>query len=211
MADKAIISPEPLILAILSILAERPCHPYEIQRVIRERHKDFAFVPPRSLYHAVERLQQAGLIEPMETNREGKRPERTIYRITAEGNEDLITWLTQLLTTPKQEYPIFMVALSLLGNLSAEIVTRALQTRAALLEGETAGLTATLRALSVQLPRLVLLEMEYTLAMCQAELDWVRAILDDLRTGKVSWRFDDLPPELFKRKTSEGTDLGSSV
>ncbi len=203
MADKAIVTPDPLILTILSILAERPSHPYEIQRLIRERHKDFAIVPSRSLYHAVERLQQAGLIEPIETSREGKRPERTIYRITAEGNEDLVTWLTQLLSTPKQEYPTFMVALSLLGNLSAEIVTRALQTRAALLEGETAGLNATLRALAVQLPRLVLLEMEYTLAIRQAELNWVRTILDDLRTGKVTWQFDALPPELFKRGGSE--------
>ncbi|MFN8488672.1 MAG: PadR family transcriptional regulator [Caldilineaceae bacterium] len=203
MADKAIVAPDPLILTILSILAERPSHPYEIQRLIRERHKDFAFVPPRSLYHAVERLQQAGLIEPIETSREGKRPERTIYRITAEGNEDLVTWLTQLLSTPKQEYPAFMVALSLLGNLSADIVTRALLTRSALLEGETAGINATLRALAGQLPRLVLLEMEYTLAIRQAELNWVRMILEDLRAGKVTWQLDAFPPELFKRSGSE--------
>ena len=170
MTDKTRPAHDPLVLTVLSILAEQSRHPYEIQRLIRQRHKDFAVVPPRNLYHAVERLQQAGLVEPVEINREGNRPERTIYRITEEGREDLQTWLTEMLSTPRAEYPAFMVALSLLAHLPAELVVRDLQSRAALLEGETAGTEATLRALKTQLPRLVLLELEYTLALRQAEL-----------------------------------------
>src|SRR5690242_14900046 len=68
-------------LTVLCLLRERPMHPYEMQRLIRERHKDeFLDLKRGSLYHAMERLQAAGLVEPMETFREGRRPERTVYR-----------------------------------------------------------------------------------------------------------------------------------
>jgi DNA-binding PadR family transcriptional regulator len=206
MADPMALAYDPLILTILTLLTEQPRHPYEIQRLIRERHKDFAVVPPRNLYHAVGRLQQRGLIEPVETSREGKRPERTIYRVTDEGCEELQAWLTEMLSTPKQEYPAFMVALSLLANLSAEVVTRALQSRVALLEGMIAGTNATLRALSTHLPRLVLVELEYTLALQQTELAWVRALLEDIQNGQLDW---DL--RAWRVGLSEGNKGGQSA
>ena len=69
-------------------------HPYEMQRLIRQRKKDdFLELKRGSLYNNIERLKLAGLIEPVETTREGRRPERTIYRLTREGQRELITWL----------------------------------------------------------------------------------------------------------------------
>ncbi|MFN8444822.1 MAG: PadR family transcriptional regulator [Caldilineaceae bacterium] len=197
MAEKTQISYDPLRLTILALLAEQPCHPYEMQRLIRQRKKDFAIVPPRTLYHAIERLHQAGLIEPVETNREGKRPERTIYQVTEEGQEEFQTWLSEMLTYPAEEHPAFTVALSFLSSLSAETVLRALLGRAAALEGKVAGLTATLRVLHTQLPRLVILELEYTLALRQAELVWVQAVIDDIRAGKLSWDLGGLNEKLL--------------
>jgi DNA-binding PadR family transcriptional regulator len=38
-----------------------------------------------SLYHTVEHLVTAGPIALVETNRESRRPERTIYRLTQAG------------------------------------------------------------------------------------------------------------------------------
>jgi DNA-binding PadR family transcriptional regulator len=203
MADKTRSSYDPLALTILTMLAAQPCHPYEIQRLIRERHKDFAIVPPRTLYHAFERLQQAGLIEPVETSREGKRPERTIYQITEEGREEFQTWLREMLTNPAEEYPLFMVALSFLAALPAERVLHALQGRAAILEGEVAGIGVTLRALGVQLPRLVLLELEYKLILRQAEFDWVRSLIEDMRNGKLAWDPRTLRAQLADPKVGE--------
>jgi DNA-binding PadR family transcriptional regulator len=52
-----------LTLTILALLDEKPCHPYEMQRLIRSRGKDFAIAPTRSLYHAVDRLVRDDWIE----------------------------------------------------------------------------------------------------------------------------------------------------
>jgi len=64
-----------LALAVMNLLLERPMHPYEIQRLLRQRHKDELLVLKRgSLYHAINRLLQAGLIETVSTGRAGRRP-----------------------------------------------------------------------------------------------------------------------------------------
>src|SRR5487761_1129824 len=69
----------PLALTVLSLLGERPMHPYEMQQLIRERHLDFAIkLKGGSIYDTVERLAAAGLVEVKETSRTGRRPERTV-------------------------------------------------------------------------------------------------------------------------------------
>src|SRR5690242_2922629 len=69
-------------LTILCLLRAGTMHPYEMQRLIREWHKDeFLDLKRGSLYHAIERLRRAGLIDVVETTREGRRPERTVYRL----------------------------------------------------------------------------------------------------------------------------------
>ncbi|MGI8915484.1 MAG: PadR family transcriptional regulator [Chloroflexota bacterium] len=181
-----------LALPVLALLSEEPRHPYEIERLIRERRKDFAAGKRRGLYHAVDRLVRDGYIEPVETSREGKRPERTVYRITDEGREELEGWLRELLQDPIEEYPVFTAAVGFLGYLSSDRVVQALKARAVTLEAEIAGVNAVLPALQQQLhlPRLVLLEHEYTRALRQAELDWVSSIVADIRTGRLSWDKD---------------------
>ena len=94
-------------LTTLGLLSEQPCHPYEIQRLLKERHKAYAVGKTRTLYRAIEELEAAGYIEPIETSREGRRPERTVYRITPEGSEELENWLADLLSTPVDETPVF--------------------------------------------------------------------------------------------------------
>src|SRR5262249_56593072 len=86
-----------LALTVLAFRTERPMHPYDVQRVIRQRHKDYAIERPRALYRAFERLARDELIEPVETSREGRRPERTVYRITDEGRAEFQHWLGHLL------------------------------------------------------------------------------------------------------------------
>lgn len=183
-----------IALAVLALLIEQPRHPYEMQRLMRERRKDFAVGKARSFYDAVDRLTRDGLVEPLETSREGRRPERTVYRITAEGREEFMSWLGELLATPADEYPLFTVAVSFLAYLPPKAAISALRARAAALEGALAGLDASLRALREQLhlPRLFLLEHEHTQALRQAEMGWVRAVIADIEAGRFAW---DIPAE----------------
>src|SRR6476469_9439224 len=116
---KVSVRPSPLMLMVLVLLAEAPMHPYEMQRIMQWRGKDQVVRVQRgSLYPAVERPVKAGLVEPSEVEREGRRPERTVYRLTEEGRETAAHWLTDMLRTVRNEFPDFPAALSFLPMLS---------------------------------------------------------------------------------------------
>ncbi|MHB8620330.1 MAG: PadR family transcriptional regulator [Chloroflexota bacterium] len=178
-----------MALMVLALLSEQPRHPYDLQRLIRERHKDFADGKPRSLYHAVDHLAGKGFIELVETSREGKRPERTIYRMTDDGREEFTQRLADLLETPQAEHPVFEAAISFLAYLPPERALDVLSARLVGLESGAAALEACLRGLRVQLhlPRLFILEVEYSRVLCQAELEWVRSLIEDIRSGRLAW------------------------
>lgn len=175
-------------LTVLCLLRERPMHPYEMQRLIRQRHKDeFLDLKRGSLYHAIERLQKAGLIEVVETSREGRRPERTTYRLSERGELEVLDWLRELLAKPVREPSQFLAALSFLPHLTAEDAVDQLHERASRLDLEILALDAVLRKMVPLIGRAVLVEVEYVRAMRQAELEWVRALDVDIRSGRLTW------------------------
>ncbi|MBV8202165.1 MAG: PadR family transcriptional regulator [Acidobacteria bacterium] len=178
-----------IALTALCLLAEQPCHPYELQRLLRWRHKDYAADKTRALYRAIEELTAAGYIEPVETSREGRRPERTVYHITDLGREALEDWLADLLERPVEEHPVFNVAVGLLAYMPQDHARDALKARTVSLRAELAARAEATRLLQEQLglPRIVLLENEHIQALREAELRWVAAVLDDIEGGRLAW------------------------
>ena len=80
-------------------------HPYEISTTLRTRGKEKSIkLNYGSLYAVVESLQKHGLITARETTREGRRPERTVYEITAAGVDEFEDWLAELLSTPVRDF-----------------------------------------------------------------------------------------------------------
>jgi DNA-binding PadR family transcriptional regulator len=180
-------------LTVLCLLQERPMHPYEMQRLIRQRGKNlFLDLKRGSLYHAITRLQRSGFIEAVEVTREGRRPERTVYRLTPNGKEEVQAWLRELLANPARDSSQVFAALSFLPGLSPEDALEQLDARAGLLETEIAGMDSTLAALIPKIGRVVLLELEYARSVRWAELQWVRALTEDLRSGRLTWSPESL-------------------
>jgi DNA-binding PadR family transcriptional regulator len=186
------ISRDLVALTVLALLTEGPRHPYEMQRIIRERRKDFAAGDVRRLYHAVERLQKRSLIEPSEVTREGRRPERTLYQVTAEGKAEFDFTLREMLSIPAGDFPLFTAAVAFLGYLPVPVAVQALNARIALLEGAVAENQARVSSLRQHLHRLSLLEAEYLCSIRQAELEWVRSIVADIQSGRLNWNTEEL-------------------
>lgn len=185
----------PLGLAILTMLVERPMHPYEIGKLLRSRGKDVSIkIRYGSLYTVVQSLEKQRYVEADGTDRDGRRPERTVYRITPAGRAELTARLSQMLGEPAKDYPAFEAALSLAGVLPPDTVIALLTRRLGLLEAELAAGRASLAALLTEhrLPRLFLLENEFALALRAAETDFVRGLLHDLTAGTMDgmdfWR-----------------------
>jgi DNA-binding PadR family transcriptional regulator len=183
------------MLMVLALLAEAPMHPYEMQRVMQARGKDTVVRVQRgSLYPAVERLAAAGLVEPVETERAGRRPERTVYRITEDGRDTAEMWLTSMLREVRNEFPEFPAALSFLPLLSAADARAELTARLVALGKSIAAIRSVTEDLNERfgLPRLFLIETEYQLTMLQAEYRWVGAVVDDIAEGRLSWDADQI-------------------
>ncbi|MFI0420226.1 PadR family transcriptional regulator [Spongiactinospora sp. 9N601] len=202
--------PDLVGLTVLALLSVKPSHPYELHRFIIDTHKDFVRGLPRSLYHAVDRLAEGELIVPVETIREGRRPERTVYRITSEGQAELSTRLRRLLEQPHDDMRTLTAAVSLMGALHPEDAEHALRTRTGALEGAVAGLDAHLAAQEASgLPRILLLELECERALRAAELAWVHDVLTRIRSGDLSWTGPLNAGLLATLPTTEGDDASA--
>ena len=177
----------PLALAVLSCLAERPMHPYEISTTLRTRGKEKSIkLNYGSLYAVVDSLQKHGLIEPKETIRDGRRPERTIYAITPAGYTEFEDWLSELLAVPTREFTSLEAALSLMGGLRPGEVARLLEERVGRLTIELRSERATIDVAREQgVPDMFLVEGLLRISMLEAELRFVEQLVHDIRSGEL--------------------------
>jgi DNA-binding PadR family transcriptional regulator len=184
----------PLALAVLTLLDERPMHPYQMSNTLRERSKEESIkLNYGSLYGVVESLQRRSLIEAQETIREGRRPERTVYAITDAGREAMTEWLGELLDTPAKEYPKFEAALSLMPALRPEEALERLQLRLQRLQVKRTAAEAVLsQAAAVGFPRLFAIEHEFEIALLRTEIAFVAELVGQLKSegfaGLALWR-----------------------
>jgi DNA-binding PadR family transcriptional regulator len=184
----------PLALAVLSCLSERPMHPYEISTTLRSRGKEDSIkLNYGSLYSVVESLHKHKLISSRETTREGRRPERTVYEITEAGTAEFEDWLSELLSTPVREFTSLEAGLSLLPGLPPDDVALLLTKRAERLRVELRTIDAAhVEAEQLKLPELFLVESRYRHAMLTAELAFVTELTKGIQSGSTGgvqvWR-----------------------
>jgi DNA-binding PadR family transcriptional regulator len=175
-----------LALAILSLLHERPMHPYEIGVTMRQRGiSDSIKLNTGSLYAVIETLMKTKLIQPLETKREGKHPERTIYEPTSAGRVEFLDWLRSLLRNPVKEYPQFAAGLTFLAHLTPQDALELLKERSENLVIQMKDIRASMEAtLGTGIDRLFVIELEYTLALLEAERIWIVQLMNDIE-GEV--------------------------
>jgi DNA-binding PadR family transcriptional regulator len=202
----------PLALAVLALLFERPMHPYEMAATLKQRHKAESIkIRYGSLYTVIELLVKRGFITAKETSREGKRPERTVFALTTSGYDELRAWMQDLLRDPVNEFPQFAAGLSLLPVLPPEEAVALLRHRALRLSAEATRIETEVAELVQQdvpvppeelppqlvgkrFPPLFVVEAEYALALIKAELAFVNELVR--RITEEGWGPLDLWREL---------------
>ena len=163
-------------------------HPYQMQRLLHLRHKDKILDLKRgSLYHAIRRLAQSGLIDVEKTDRDGRRPERTTYRITPAGSIALLDVLRKIVARPGRESSECMAAMSFLVHIDPGEACMLLEERARNLKAEIDRTAAALADATARVARINLIESEYRVVMLRAERSWVRALEREIREGRLTW------------------------
>ncbi len=193
-------------IAVLATLREAPMHPYQMQRLLHDRHKDEILALKRgSLYHSIGRLERAGLIEALATTRDGRRPERTTYRLTPAGREALLNTLRKVVSTPRRESSEFMAAMAYLIHLTPEEGIARLEDRLRMLKRQIAQTDTLMTAVSAWVSRINLIETEYLLAMLRAERDWVAGLVRDLRESRLDWNLEKIYTEIKASTEAAGS------
>jgi DNA-binding PadR family transcriptional regulator len=211
MKTKRELPRTPLALAVMTLLMERPMHPYEMKLKMKERgHDQVIRLKGGSIYDTVERLEEGGFITSQAPSREGRRPERTVYAITEDGREEITAWMREMLAQPVNDYPQFAAALAFLAVLDKDEVVRLLRARTALLESQIArnenGLENLQKTLAI--PRLFLVEAEYGVVMNRAELEWVRRLIRDIEESRLWITHEEMHAVDARLGNREGGDRG---
>ncbi|MDF5752506.1 PadR family transcriptional regulator [Spongiactinospora sp. TRM90649] len=173
----------PLALAVLAWLLMEPMHPYELGKRLKESGQDRHIKYNRgSLYMVVEQLGKAGFVVERQTVRDTQRPERTVYALTDAGRTELYDWMRELVAVPREEYPQFGVALSLLSVLHPEEAADLLGQRLTALDAEAAEIRATVEGATRDgVAWVFLVEDEYRLAVLDAEQRFITRLIESLR------------------------------
>ena len=175
----------PLALAVLALLFERPMHPYEMGAILKQRHKEESIkLRYGSLYTVIDLLLRRAFIVARETGREGRRPERTVYEITPSGRDELRAWMADLIAEPIKEYPQFEAALCLLPVLPPDDALALLRQRLATIGQNVTALTQHVESIGeLNFPPLFLVETEYRLALMTAEQHFVAELIQRIESG----------------------------
>jgi len=152
----------------------QPVHGYDVRRELLSWSADkWANVQPGSIYHALRKLSEEGLLREVATEQVGARPARTTYEITDKGAAEFQSLLRNNwwnLATPPDP---FMAAFSFLPALPREEAASALRNRAAQLRVGNEQLRAANAAdWAKNKPVYVMWMWERSLDMAEAEIRW---------------------------------------
>ena len=182
-----------LAIAVLTLLHERPMHPYEMSRTLRHRSKEESIkLNYGSLYAVVESLAKKGLVRAGETSREGNRPERTTYELTDSGEQAMHDWLAEMLREPTTQFTDLEAALSLMGALDPDVVEDQLRHRLETLAKQSAQHAGLSAMLPDTFPEIFTVEGDYAQHMRAAETEFVRGLVEKISSDQLGgiaiWR-----------------------
>jgi DNA-binding PadR family transcriptional regulator len=164
----------------------QPVHGYDVRRELESWSADeWASVAPGSIYHALRKLAEDGLLEEVATVQVGTRPARTTYRITPRGELEFEELLRKYWWGYAMPNDPFMAGLAFLPDLPPREAAAALRNRARLLRAavESQRFALSTDIMQKSKPTHVSWMYELMIARMEAEIDWCGRIAERLEGG----------------------------
>ena len=175
----------------------QPVHGYDVRReLLSWSAEKWANVQPGSIYHALRKLSEEGLLREVSTEQVGARPARTSYEITEKGAAEFQSLLRNSWWNLTQAPDPFMAAFSFLPALSREETVAALRNRAGQLRAGVQQLEAATTAdWADYKPRFVTWMWERSIVMAEAEIAWCERTAKRVEAATDLWKpLNDNPP-----------------
>jgi DNA-binding PadR family transcriptional regulator len=164
----------------------QPVHGYDVRRELLSWSADkWANVQPGSIYHALRKMTEEGLLREVATEQVGARPARTTYEITEKGAAEFQSLLrnTWWQLTPAPDP--FMAAFAFLPALPRKEAAAALRNRAVQLQAGVQQLQAATEAdWADNKPTFVAWMWELTIARSEAEIAWCERTAKKIEAGE---------------------------
>ena len=174
-------------LVILGLLRDQPLHGYEIKHIIEDHMGDWTSIAFGSIYFALGKLSEEGMIEMVATEKAGNRPSRSIYQITEAGRAEFLRLLREVWSEPERQYFAIDVALAFMNALSPQEIKGYLQKRLAQLQAGLDYLKLHKQDQMSQpdVPASAVAIFEHARAHAEAELAWTHELLEKMERGEL--------------------------
>jgi DNA-binding PadR family transcriptional regulator len=192
------------LLVLGAVRIFQPIHGYDLRRELMSWHADeWANISFGSIYFALKKMTADRLLEEVETGRSGSRPEKTLYRLTGEGEKEFQALLREYFWRRKPLIDPFLVAMSQMPALPKAELVAALRHRAATARSLAEELRFQAKAqLAVKTEfeseelagRFVAEMMGLSLARLQAEADWAESLARRVESGAFAFPDEPYPP-----------------
>jgi len=170
-------------LVILGVLNDGPKHGYEIKHIIEDHMGDWTNIAFGSIYFALKKLTEEGLLNKIAEEKEGNRPARLIYEITEEGRKEFDELLKKAWINVERNYFEFDVALFFIGFVKKEKVMEYVDKRIEVLGKELEGLKKhySYHKENTKVPAIAFEIMNHTLEHQKAELKWLVSLKEKMQ------------------------------
>ena len=173
-------------LVILGLLKDQSLHGYEIKQIIEKHMGDWTSIAFGSIYFALGKMSEEGLIKKVATEQEGNRPSRSIYQITAAGRKEFLRLLREVWSEFERQYFGIDIGLVFMSALPANEIQKYLHKRVEVLEGVVRILNSHQKEQMTQpdIPNSAEAIFEHSHAHLAAELSWTRDVLKKVKRGE---------------------------
>jgi DNA-binding PadR family transcriptional regulator len=173
-------------LVLLSLIAERPRHGYDLERVIEEQGmRNWTEIAFSSIYYVLNQLVKQGVAVAHAEPAAGRGPARKVFAITPAGVTALKAGVYQGLATPEPGSREFMLGLSCLPLLTREEALQALTARQTALQLRLSELEAHPALSAPGFPAHVRAMFTYSLPLLHAELEWLETFIQEVAQGDI--------------------------
>jgi len=182
-----------MILGLVSYL--QPVHGYDIRKELTSWNVEtWANVQPGSIYHALRKMTEEGLLEEVDTEQVNNRPARTRYRTTVNGAAEYQALLRKYWWDYQEPVDPFLAAFAFLPSMPRAEAAGALRSRARLLEGWSATYRDNAAEWGAAKPVHVTWQFELTMARCEVEARWCHDVATRIESGEGT-HFNESPLE----------------
>ncbi len=171
-------------LVILSLLAERGMHGYQVNLELERRDvRDWAGISRPQVYYSLEKLAATGLIRTGESDEPAAGPERRVFETTAKGRNALSDALERDGWTTQRDRPVFLTWVALSWQAKSGAFQKQIARRRKFLKSELAREEETLESILKEVGHpyheafwMVSLMIE----QLKTELQWLRKVTREL-------------------------------